>query len=105
MLQFEASWRFTSPSPVPQGAVDAFHTFIERIGSQGDGWRIAERFKSFFGAASQSSSESWAWSDLLDSMNGAAANAPLFIEAFYDGLHSMREGYTTPCSAERRTHQ
>lgn len=85
MLQFEASWRFTSPGPIPQGVVDAFHTFIERIGSQGDSWRIAERFKSFFGNTGQSSSESWAWSDLLDSMNTAAANAPLFIEAFYDG--------------------
>jgi hypothetical protein len=85
MLQFEASWRFTSPGPVPQGVVDAFHTFIERIGSQGDGWRIAERFKAFFGGSGRSSSESWAWSDLLENMNRAAENAPLFIEAFYDG--------------------
>jgi hypothetical protein len=85
MLQFEAGWRFSSPGPVPQGVVNAFHTFIEKIGSQGDSWRIAERFKSFFGATGRSSNESWAWSDLLENMYRAAENAPLFIEAFYDG--------------------
>jgi hypothetical protein len=85
MLEFESSWRFGSPGPAPQGVVHAFRDFIEKIAAQGDSWRIAERFKSYFGGAGGSSSESWAWSDLNDRMQRAAENAPLFIEAFYEG--------------------
>ncbi|PWC93002.1 hypothetical protein [Azospirillum sp. TSO5] len=85
MLQFESGWRFASPGPAPRAVVNAFYSFIEKIASQGDGWGIAERFKSQFGGGSCSSNESWAWSDLNDCMQRAAENAPLFIEAFYDG--------------------
>ncbi|HEY1932475.1 MAG TPA: hypothetical protein VGG99_10720 [Acetobacteraceae bacterium] len=85
MLQFESSWRFTSPGPVQQGVVHAFYGFIEKIASQSDSWRIAELFKSYFGATSRSSSEGWAWSDLNNRMQHAAENAPLFIEAFFEG--------------------
>src|SRR5262249_32597417 len=62
-----------------------FYDLIEKIASQGNRWVIAERFKRCFGATSQSSSESWAWSDLSDAMHRASENAPLFIEAFVDG--------------------
>jgi hypothetical protein len=92
MLEFEGSWRFSSPGAVPIGVVHAFYDFIERIASQGNRWRIAERFKSLFGASGSSSSESWAWSDLMTAMHGAAENAPLFIEAFYDGCMAYAEG-------------
>jgi hypothetical protein len=88
MLQFESSWHFTSPGPVPQGVVHAFHDFIHKIASQGDSWRIAELLKSFFGAAGGSSSESWAWSDRNARMQHAAENAPLFIEAFFEGCRA-----------------
>lgn len=85
MLQFESGWRFASPGPVPWAVMNAFYTFIEKIASQGDGKQIAERFKSHFGGSGWSSSESWAWSDLNECMQRSAENAPLFIEAFYDG--------------------
>lgn len=85
MLEFESGWRFASPGPAPRAVVNAFYTFIEKIASQGDSWRIAERFKSHFGGGGRSTSESWAWSDLEHCMQRAAENAPLFIEAFFDG--------------------
>jgi hypothetical protein len=85
MLQFDSSWRFASPGAAPRTVVQAFYDFIEKIASQGNSWQIAERFKSYFGGAGRSSNESWAWSDLNDRMQRVAENAPLFIEAFYEG--------------------
>jgi hypothetical protein len=49
--------------------------------------------------SSWSSSASWAESDLDSYMSDAAANAPLFIEAFYDAcetLHHTRPDYAVP---------
>jgi hypothetical protein len=85
-LQFEPSWRFTSPGPIPRPVVHAFCGFIERIAGQGETWSIVEQFKYYFsGGMGRSSSLDWAWSDLSDCMYRAAENAPLFIEAFYKG--------------------
>jgi hypothetical protein len=92
MLQFESNWRFASPGSAPQGVVNAFYDFIQKIASQGNSWHIAELFKSHFGDASGSSSESWAWTDLNDRMQRAADNAPLFIEAFYEGCGACANG-------------
>ena len=84
MLQFEPSWRFTSPGPIPRPVVQAFYGFVEKIAGQGETWSIVEKFKYYFsGGMGSSSSLSWAWSDLSDCMYRAAENAPLFIEAFY----------------------
>jgi hypothetical protein len=49
-----------------------------------------EHFKGYFGASGRSSSESWAESDLNDWMWRTAENAPLFIEAFYEGCEALR---------------
>jgi hypothetical protein len=65
MLQFDKSWRFSSPGPAPREVVNVFSSFIERIAPQGDAKRIVEKFKSAFsgGGASWSSNLGWAWSD------------------------------------------
>jgi hypothetical protein len=82
-LQFDPTWRFTSPGPIPGPVVYTFQELIKKIAGQGDTWTIVERFKDHFsGGMGRSSSLSWAWSDLHDSMHRAGDNAPLFIEAF-----------------------
>lgn len=95
-MKLEASWRFDSPGPLPREAVWAFDTLIGKIAAQGNRWSILEHFKRYFAGASggtsgRSSSESWAESDLSKMMGQAADNAPLFIEAFYDGCEALRD--------------
>ena len=86
MLQFEPSWRFTSPGPIPLPVVHTFYDFIEKIAGQGDTWSIVEKFKHYFsGAIGRSSDLSRVWTDLNRSIDYSAQNAPLFIEAFYKG--------------------
>jgi|ERR1017187_205330 hypothetical protein len=97
MLNFNGAWRFDTPGPIPSGVDNAFFELIGRIASQGNRQRILEHFKSYFGSAagissSWSSSESWAESDLQSYMGHAAANAPLFIEAFYDACGALANG-------------
>jgi hypothetical protein len=94
MLNFNGAWRFDSPGPIPNDVCNAFFELIGRIASPDSRKTILEHFKHYFGAAagvssSYSSSTSWAESDLLGYMDQAAANAPLFIEAFYDGCYSL----------------
>ncbi|GCA49919.1 hypothetical protein KGO5_02365 [Sinorhizobium sp. KGO-5] len=84
MLNFDPSWRFSSPGPAPATLARAFYEFIEKIAAQGNTWRIVESFKEAFGGSGTSSSLSWAWSDLDSAMRRAEENAPLFIEAFYN---------------------
>ena len=96
MLKFEGAWRFNSPGAIADGVQDEFFNLIRKVAAQGDRQRILEHFKQCFAYAtgsssSWSSSESWAESDLYDYMQRAAVNAPLFIEAFYDGCESMRK--------------
>ena len=102
MLQLEKSWRFTSPGPVPREVVNAFYEFIERIAQQGESKRIVESFKAAFsgGGGGWSSSLSWAWSDLNETMSRAAENAPLFIEAFWDTCSELEaDGLVVPDTA------
>jgi hypothetical protein len=74
--------------------VSAVSTVVGRIAAQGDAREIDEFFKSFFAHAlgeqsTSSSSTSWAEADLYGYMERAAANAPLFIEAFVDGCQAL----------------
>ena len=97
MLHFDGTWRFDSPGPIPEEVSNAFFELIGRIATPDNRKTILEHFKdSFAGAAgsssSYSSSTSWAESDLLGYMNDAASNAPLFIEAFYDGCYRLANG-------------
>ena len=92
MLKFESSWRFTSPGPVSAGLVNTFYDYIEKIAPQAeDTKRFVERCRMFFGGIGGSSSESWAWTDLDQSMRAYAQNAPLFIDAFYQLCHEAVE--------------
>lgn len=69
-----------------------------RIASQGERWRLIEHFKGHFAGASGSShawssSESWAESDLQESMLAAASNPPLFLEAMWLGCEAAQDEY------------
>lgn len=97
MLIFDGAWRFDSPGPIPDELSNAFFELIGRIATPENRKAIIEHFKDYFASAagsssSYSSSTSWAESDLLGYMGHAASNAPLFIEAFYDGCQSLANG-------------
>jgi hypothetical protein len=67
-----------------------------KIATQGNNWAVLEHFKDYFAPAAgttsgPSSSASWAETDLDRYMRQAAANAPLFIEAFYDGCKNLKD--------------
>jgi hypothetical protein len=95
MLQFDKSSRFDNPGPIPDGVVYAFSEYISKIVAGHESkWRILELFKRYFGdvagiPASTSSSVSWAETDLERFMGHAAANAPLFIDAFYSACQDL----------------
>jgi hypothetical protein len=96
MLRFKAEWRFDSPSAIPPGVISKFSDLIGKIATQGNRKDILEHFKSYFGRAAgtttnSSSSESWAETDLDSYMRQAAENAPLFIEAFYDACQALQK--------------
>jgi len=95
MLQFDGTWRFDSPGPISSAAVADFGDLINRIVSQGNRKRLLEHFKSHFAGAAgvshyPSSDEGWAASDLDRLMDQAAANAPLFIDAFFSACEALR---------------
>ncbi len=107
MLKFTPSWRFHSPGPIADGVQDDFFGLIGRVAAQMDRQRGLEHFKYYFANAagftsSSSSSASWAETDLHNYMTAAAANAPLFIEAFYDACTSLlakNSGFAVPDAA------
>jgi hypothetical protein len=96
MLKFNRQWRFKTPGAIPRKVDEQFYQIINQL-SQGS-QEVFEQFKKTFGAASGnspsiSSSASWASSDLNNYMSEAAANAPLYIEAFYDGWNALGPSY------------
>jgi hypothetical protein len=103
MLKFEGAWRFEPPadgalhnSAVPNDFVNDCFELIGKVATQGSRKAMLEHFKTYFASAagisdSSSSSVGWAESDLRGYMSEAAANAPLFIEAFYDACEALRE--------------
>jgi hypothetical protein len=99
MLKFHGAWRFDSPGRIADGVPAEFSLLIGKVASQGDSRQsILEHFKSYFASAagttsSWSSSASWAETDLDSHMSDAAANAPMFIEAFYDACESLQRAH------------
>jgi hypothetical protein len=95
MLNFDGRWRFQSPGTISPDVIEAvIVTIIGKIGTHARRQEVLETFKRRFAqasgkTASNSSSESWAETDLRQYMTEAAENAPLFIEALYDGLIDM----------------
>lgn len=95
MLKFDGKWRFDSPGQVETEVVERFRDLIDRIAGQANGKAILEHFKSHFSRAAgvswrPSSDARWASDDLDEKMAEAAVNAPMFIEAFYDGCEALR---------------
>jgi hypothetical protein len=110
MLKFDGAWRFEPPpdgkyknKTVSLEALADFNELIRKMSTQGDRWDILEHFKgAFCGAVGsthvRSSNESWAESDLDSYMRDAGQNAPLFLEAFYDGCQALADsdGFYVP---------
>ena|SRR5471032_231710 len=95
MLYFDSAWRYASPAEIPSEIIEAILTkVIAPAPFDGARQDLLENFKRRFAhaqgqTASRSSSESWAESDLHGYMRGAAANAPLFVEALHDALMDL----------------
>jgi len=95
MLIFDNRWRFDSPGPI-EGDVEArFLDLINRIAAPGPRKAILEEFKKQFARAGSieyypSSSERFIDGDLAVAMSSAAANAPLFIEAFWTACENLQ---------------
>lgn len=80
---------------LPPQVISKFDDLIGKIAAQGDRQEFLEHFKGYFAGAIgathyRSSNESWAYTDLQSSMESAAINPALFIEAFYDGCEALR---------------
>lgn len=98
MLKFNGAWRFDTPGPIADAVASEFSGLIGKVAAQGSRQATLEHFKDFFASAagttsSWSSSASWAETDLNSYMSDAAANAPLFIEAFYDACEALRRSH------------
>ncbi|TGE04660.1 hypothetical protein [Hymenobacter fodinae] len=92
MLKFDNTWRFASPGPISSEVLDEFFEIIGKIARYRQ--EVFEHFKTAFASTngsvpSRSSNASWAHTDLLSYMRQASANAPLFIEAFYEACESL----------------
>jgi hypothetical protein len=99
MLKFNGAWRFDSPGRIADGVSAEFSRLIGKVASQGDSRQsILEHFKAYFASgagttSSWSSSASWAETDLEGYICDAAANAPMFIEAFHDACESLQQAH------------
>ena len=102
VLKFPSRWRFEAPTStnenaeeIPGDAVQDFMRLIRKTATQGDLQDYLEHFKGYFCTANgtthyTSSNASWAETDLESSMRAAAANPPLFLEAFFDASEAIR---------------
>ena len=100
-LKFPGAWRFKPPpdgafanQSIPSSVVADCIELIMKVATQGNRQEVLEHFKGYFcgvcGASHfWSSNASWAETDLLTYAQEAAANGPLFIEAFYDASESF----------------
>jgi hypothetical protein len=93
MLQFDPSWRFDSPGAVDTEVVnEIIQNVINRVAADCGRKQILEIFKRRFAQSvgittGESSSESWAESDLEHFVRQAAdLNVALFAEALFDAL-------------------
>jgi hypothetical protein len=99
MLKFNGAWRFHSPGRIADGVSAEFSRLIGKVASQGDSRQsILEHFKTYFASAagttsSWSSNAGWAETDLERYASDAAANAPMFIEAFHDACESLQRAH------------
>jgi len=102
VLKFPSQWRFDAPKSanenanrIPGSAVQDFMRLIRKTATQGDLQGFLEHYKGYFCATNgathfTSSNASWAETDLESEMEAAAANPPLFLEAFFDASEAIR---------------
>lgn len=99
-LEFPPEWRFNPPpgiSDMKHEAIAALASLVGRISAGGRYPKgILETFKKHFARTtgqthSQSSSESWARSDLEQLMYMADDNAATFIDAFWDACMELKQ--------------
>ncbi len=108
-LEFPPEWRFNPPpgiSDMKHEAIAALASLAGRISAGGRSPKsILETFKRHFARTtgqthSQSSSESWARSDLEQLMYMAGDNAATFIDAFWDACMELKQaGVGVPTGA------
>jgi hypothetical protein len=101
-LKFPPAWRFRPPvsetlntSTIPDDAIGDFMSLVRKVVTQGDRQEFLEHYKVHFFIANgttpiYSSNASWAETDLFTAMEEAAANSPLFLEAYYDACEAIR---------------
>jgi hypothetical protein len=102
VLKFSSRWRFEAPkvadetaNRIPEGAIQEFLRLIRKTATQGDLKEFLKHYKGYFCAGNgtthyPSSNSSWAETDLESKMLAAAANPPLFLEAFFDASEAIR---------------
>ena len=96
MLNFDPNWRLMPPGKIAPDVIPEFAVLISRVAGQfGNRQPIIEHYKRYFADAAgqpcyQSSSLSWAESDLNGHMREAGENAPLFIEAFFTAGQALK---------------
>jgi len=100
MLKFNPDWRFDSPGELALQTYNSLSDLMKPIVGHDAKW-VYEHFKEYFAAASgstasPSSSTSWAETDMYAHMSSARANAPLFIEAFYDACAALPDPFPNP---------
>jgi hypothetical protein len=104
MLNFNTEWRFDSPEPISPKVREGFSALIKRCVVADNAKDVYEHFKQFFAVAagttaSSSSSTGWAETDLDSYMSEASENAPLFIEAFFEGCQALPQSFPRPSLA------
>ena len=104
-LQFPNEWRFDDNlGRMPQSAVAELIALIEKVASQAPSAKaVYETVKHRFGDPNNSSSSSWALSDMVDAMNQAELNTPEFIEAFWAALRDLSDEAPVPPPAKVNT--
>lgn len=107
MLNFNMRWRFRAPADdefhhgvIPAEACQQFSALIRRFNPAGN-QNVWEAFKERFRAVTNeyygpSTNAYFAQYDCREALNNAAANAPMFIEAFYDVLVELQAGGIVP---------
>jgi hypothetical protein len=104
-LKFPGRWRVQPPEDregcyyrtVPALAVEQFIDLIKKVAGQGHKKRVFECFKQHFSAVTDhgygpSTTTDYSLFDMTARANGAAAaNAPLFVEAFYSACAAILE--------------
>ena len=102
ILEFDREWTFAPPEDgkycnkqIPTAAKNEIFSLIGKVCTQGDRQPMLEHFKRYFCSAAgethtPSSSAGWAETDLIRFMDEVANNAPLFIDALFDALVTLK---------------